>query len=79
MDSRQGWILPPLTFYNTKATDTPPMEPTIRCPDPETYDLAVRLFEKLRFETNLTDDEVDLVSLLDCLIQDERGRRHPTP
>jgi hypothetical protein len=53
--------------------------PTIRCPDPETYDLAVRLFEKLRFETNLTDDEVDLVSLLDCLIQDERGRRHPTP
>ena len=62
-----------------KATDTPPMEPTIRCPDPETYDLAVLLFEKLRFETNLTDDEVDLVSLLDCLIQDERGRRHPTP
>jgi len=55
------------------------MEPTIRCPDPETYDLAVLLFEKLRFETNLTDDEVDLVSLLDCLIQDERGRRHPTP
>jgi hypothetical protein len=55
------------------------MEPTIRCPDTETYDLAVRLFEKLRFETNLTDDEVDLVSLLDCLIQDERGRRHPTP
>jgi hypothetical protein len=44
------------------------------CPDRETYELAVQLHDKLRYQMGGTDDDQDLVALLDCLIQDERQR-----
>jgi hypothetical protein len=56
------------TLFDTKAMTT------MYCPDQETFELAIKLHDKLRYNMNGTDDDIDLVSLLDCLIQDERTR-----
>ena len=47
---------------------------TMHCPDQETFELACKLHDKLRYLRGGSDDDQDLVSLLDCLIQDERIR-----
>lgn len=46
----------------------------MKCPDQETFELALKLHDKLRYLKGGNEDDVDLVSLLDCLIQDERIR-----
>jgi hypothetical protein len=56
------------TLFDTKAMTT------MYCPDQETFELAIQLHEKLRYNMNGTEDDCDLVALLDCLIQDERTR-----
>jgi hypothetical protein len=47
----------------------------MNCPDTECYELAMKLHNKLRYLSGDENDQ-DLVSLLDCLIQDERMRLH---
>ena len=44
----------------------------MNCPDNETFELAVKLHNKLRYLTGGNEDDQDLVALLDCLIQDQR-------
>jgi hypothetical protein len=46
----------------------------MNCPDLECYELAMKLHEKLRYLLGGDENDQDLVSLLDCLIQDERMR-----
>ncbi len=46
----------------------------MRCPDRETFELAIKLHDKLRYIQDGSEDDQDLVALLDCLIQDERIR-----
>jgi hypothetical protein len=48
----------------------------MNCPDTETFELAERLHNKLRYLSGGNEDDQDLVSLLDCLIQEERMRLH---
>jgi hypothetical protein len=44
----------------------------MNCPDNETFELAIKLHNKLRYLTGGNEDDQDLVALLDCLIQDQR-------
>ena len=44
----------------------------MNCPDDETFKLAIKLHEKLRYLSGGNENDQDLVSLLDCLIQDQR-------
>ena len=46
----------------------------MNCPDIECYELAMKLHNKLRCLSGGNENDQDLVSLLDCLIQDERLR-----
>ena len=46
----------------------------MNCPDIECYELAMKLHNKLRNLSGGNENDQDLVSLLDCLIQDERMR-----
>ena len=46
----------------------------MNCPDIECYELAMKLHNKLRYLSGCNENDQDLVSLLDCLIQDERIR-----
>ena len=46
----------------------------MNCPDYETLELAMRLYKKLRYVSGGNENDQDLVSLLDCLIQDEQIR-----
>ena len=46
----------------------------MNCPDTETFELAMKLHNKLRYLSGGNENDQDLVSLLDCLIQDERLR-----
>jgi len=46
----------------------------MNCPDTETFELAMKLHNKLRYLSGGDENDQDLVSLLDCLIQDERIR-----
>ena len=46
----------------------------MNCPDIECYELAIKLHNKLRYLSGGDENDQDLVSLLDCLIQDERLR-----
>ena len=48
----------------------------MNCPDTETFQLAERLHNKLRYLSGGNENDQDLVSLLDCLIQEERMRLH---
>jgi hypothetical protein len=48
----------------------------MNCPDIECYELAMKLHNKLRYLSGGNEDDQDLVSLLDCLIQEERMRLH---
>ena len=48
----------------------------MNCPDLECYELAMKLHNKLRYLSGGDENDQDLVSLLDCLIQDERMRLH---
>jgi hypothetical protein len=47
----------------------------MNCPDSETFQLAIQLHQKLRYMSNTSTDQQDLVALLDCFIQDERIRQ----
>lgn len=42
------------------------------CPDKETFELAIALHDKLRYLKGTSDDQQDLVGLLDDFIQFER-------
>jgi len=44
----------------------------MNCPDDETLNLAIKLHNKLRYLSGGNENDQDLVSLLDCLIQDQR-------
>jgi hypothetical protein len=44
----------------------------MNCPDDETFNLAIKLHNKLRYLSGGNENDQDLVSLLDCLIQDQR-------
>ena len=44
----------------------------MNCPDDETFKLAIKLHNKLRYLSGGNENDQDLVSLLDCLIQDQR-------
>lgn len=44
----------------------------MNCPDTETFELAERLHNKLRYLSGGNKNDQDLVSLLDCLIHEER-------
>jgi ABC-type uncharacterized transport system ATPase component len=44
----------------------------MNCPDTETFQLAERLHNKLRYLSGGNENDQDLVSLLDCLIHEER-------
>lgn len=44
------------------------------CPDTETFQLAIQLHEKLRYLRETSEDQQDLVGLLDDFIQEERIR-----
>ena len=46
----------------------------MNCPDIECYELAIKLHNKLRYLSGGNENDQDLVSLLDCLIQEERLR-----
>ena len=46
----------------------------MNCPDTETFELAMKLHNKLRYLSGGNENDQDLVSLLDCLIQDEQIR-----
>jgi len=50
-------------------------ETTMHCPDQEAFELAHKLHDRLRYLKGGSDDDQDLVSLLDCFVQDERIRR----
>jgi hypothetical protein len=44
----------------------------MNCPDDETFKLAIKLHNKLRYLSGGNENDQDLVSLLDCFIQDQR-------
>ena len=44
----------------------------MNCPDNETFELAIKLHNKLRYLSGGNENDQNLVSLLDCLIQDQR-------
>jgi ABC-type uncharacterized transport system ATPase component len=44
----------------------------MNCPDTETFQLAERLHNKLRYLSGGDENDQDLVALLDCLIHEER-------
>jgi ABC-type uncharacterized transport system ATPase component len=44
----------------------------MNCPDTETFQLAERLHNKLRYLSGGNENDQDLVSLLDCFIHEER-------
>jgi hypothetical protein len=46
----------------------------MNCPDNETFELAIKLHNKLRYLSGGNENDQDLVSLLDCLIQDHTNQ-----